>query len=155
VLRVWLDGELPTTELRAPEVNAAVSAVSAVPAVREQLVALQRAAMAGGGIVAEGRDVGTTVWPHADVKVFLTAEAGERARRRGADEGDAAAAALAERDRLDAGRSASPTRAHPSAVVLDSTGRRAADMIDEVVALVEAARRGRGDPGPSRGGGRR
>src|SRR5204862_2015116 len=59
VLRVWLDGETPGPELRTPEVNAAVSAVSAVPAVREQLVALQRAAMTGGGVVAEGRDVGT------------------------------------------------------------------------------------------------
>jgi cytidylate kinase len=152
VLRVWLDGEMPSEELRSPEVNRAVSAVSAVPAVREQLVALQRAAMAGGGIVAEGRDVGTAVWPQADVKVFLTADAGERARRRAADEGDAAAAALAERDRLDASRSASPTRAHPRAVVLDSTGRTAADMIDEVVALVEAARRRIRGPGPSGGG---
>jgi cytidylate kinase len=152
VLRVWLDGEMPSEELRAPEVNRAVSAVSAVPAVREQLVALQRAAMAGGGIVAEGRDVGTAVWPQADIKVFLTADAGERARRRAADEGDAAAAALAERDRLDANRSASPTRAHPRAVVLDSTGRTAADMIDEVVTLVEAARRRTRRPGPSGGG---
>jgi cytidylate kinase len=63
VLRVWLDGEMPSEELRASDVNRAVSAVSAVPAVREQLVALQRAAMAGGGIVAEGRDVGTAVCP--------------------------------------------------------------------------------------------
>ena len=152
VLRVWLDGEMPSGELRAPEVNRAVSPVSAVPAVREQLVALQRAAMAGGSIVAEGRDVGTAVWPQADVKVFLTADAGERARRRAADEGDAAATALAERDRLDASRSASPTRAHPRAVVLDSTGRTAADMIDEVVTLVEAARRRTRRPGPSGGG---
>jgi cytidylate kinase len=141
VLRVWLDGEVPERRLRSPDVNAAVSAVSAVPAVREQLVNLQRAAMAGGGIVAEGRDIATAVWPQAEVKVFLTAEAGERARRRGADEGDAAAAALAERDRLDASRAASPTRAHPDAVVLDSTGRSVADMVDELVGLVETARR--------------
>jgi cytidylate kinase len=114
--------------------------------VRELLVALQRSAMAGGGVVAEGRDVATAVWPEAEVKVFLTAAPGERARRRGADEGAAAGAAMAERDHLDASRAASPTRAHPNAVVLDSTGREAADMVAEVLALVAAARRrtGRG-----------
>jgi CMP/dCMP kinase len=141
VLRVWLDGEMLLGELRSREVNAAVSAASAVPAVREQMVALQRSAMAGGGIVAEGRDVGTAVWPEAEVKVFLTADPGERARRRSADEGDEAGKALAERDRRDSGRKISPTRAAGDAVLLDSTGLPAGDVIDRVVRLVDEARR--------------
>jgi cytidylate kinase len=140
VLRVWLDGEMLLGELRSREVNAGVSPVSAVPAVREQMVALQREVMAEGGIVAEGRDVGSTVWPEAQVKVFLTASPDERARRRSADEGEAAGAALAERDRIDSTRTASPTRAAPDAVLLDSTGRPAGDVIDQVLRLVQAAR---------------
>ena len=85
-----LDGAEPGPALRSPEVNANVSAVSAVPAVRELLVGLQRSLVGVGGIVVEGRDIGTVVWPDADVKVFLTASEDERARRRG---GDAEAAA--------------------------------------------------------------
>jgi cytidylate kinase len=139
-LRVWLDGEPPSAELRSPRVDAAVSAVSSVPAVRSHLVALQRAAMAGGGIVAEGRDVGSVVWPAADVKVFLTADPQERARRRGAEQGAAAGRALADRDRLDAGRAVSPVRPPPGARVVDSTGRPAAAVIDELAGLVRAAR---------------
>jgi cytidylate kinase len=140
VLRVWLDGELTGRELRSADVDANVSAVAAVPGVRTQLVALQRAAMAGGGIVAEGRDVGTVVWPEAEAKVFLTADPRERARRRGADAGSAAADAVAARDRIDGGRAASPTRPSDDAVVLDTTSRPVADVIDAVVRLVEAAR---------------
>ena len=140
-VRVLLDGSAMGEELRSPEVNAAVSAVSAVPAVREQLVALQRSAMAGGGVVAEGRDVGTAVWPEAEVKVFLTADAAERARRRAADE---PAEALARRDRLDSGRAASPTRAAEDALLLDSTGREVDDVVEQIVGLIDAARTGRG-----------
>jgi cytidylate kinase len=140
-VRVLLDGSAMGEELRSPEVNAAVSAVSAVPAVREQLVALQRAVISLGGIVAEGRDVGTVVWPQAEVKVFLTADAAERARRRAADE---SAEALARRDRLDSGRAASPTRAAEDALLLDSTGREVDDVVEQIVGLIDAARTGRG-----------
>jgi cytidylate kinase len=140
-VRVLLDGSAMGEELRSPEVNAAVSAVSAVPAVREQLVALQRAVISLGGIVAEGRDVGTVVWPQAEVKVFLTADAAERARRRAADE---PAEALARRDRLDSGRAASPTRAAEDALLLDSTGREVDDVVEQIVGLIDAARTGRG-----------
>jgi CMP/dCMP kinase len=140
-VRVLLDGSAMGEELRSPEVNAAVSAVSAVPAVREQLVALQRAVISLGGIVAEGRDVGTVVWPQAEVKVFLTADAAERARRRAADE---PAEALARRDRLDSGRAASPTRAAEDALLLDSTGREVDDVVEQIVGLIDVARTGRG-----------
>jgi CMP/dCMP kinase len=112
--------------------------------VREQLVALQRAVIGLGGVVAEGRDVGTVVWPQAEVKIFLTADAAERARRRGGGgtEGESAEA-VARRDRLDSGRAASPTRAAPDALVVDSTNRAPADVVTQIVGLVEAARAGR------------
>jgi cytidylate kinase len=142
-VRVLLDGAVLGEELRTPEVNAAVSPVSAVPAVREQLVELQRAVIGLGGLVAEGRDVGTVVWPQAEVKVFLTADAAERARRRGGPAGGESAEAVARRDRLDSGRATSPTRAAPDATVIDSTSRDADDVVAEIVTLVEAARAGR------------
>jgi cytidylate kinase len=134
---VRLDGREPGAALRSEAVNAAVSAVSAVPAVRTLLVALQRAAIGDGGIVVEGRDIGTVVWPEAEVKVFLTADDAERARRRGADE---AGVALAERDRKDSSRAVAPTRAHPEAAVIDSTGMRFPEVVGAVLAMVEAAR---------------
>src|SRR6266545_3541156 len=129
-------------EVRSPEVNGAVSAVAAVPAVRELLVALQRSLVGLGGIVVEGRDIGTVVWPGADVKVFLTASDDERARRRTSDHsgGGESASSLARRDRLDSGRAASPTRPAEDAVVMDSTDRAVGQVVDEILRLVEAAR---------------
>jgi cytidylate kinase len=140
--RVLLDGVPVGLELRSPQVNAAVSAVAAVPAVRELLVARQRALAGLGGIVVEGRDIGTVVWPGADVKVFLTASDRERARRRSSDRGGGgeSAEALARRDRLDSGRAASPTRAADDAVVIDSTDRTVDQVVEEILRLVEAAR---------------
>ncbi len=125
VARVLLDGVEPGPALRTPEVNASVSAVAAVPAVRELLVGLQRSLVGVGGIVVEGRDIGTVVWPDADVKVFLTASEHERARRRGGDTegGGETAETLARRDAIDSGRAASPTRAAADALVIDSTTR--------------------------------
>jgi CMP/dCMP kinase len=141
VSRVLLDGRPVQSELRAPEVSRAVSAVSAVPAVRHKMVALQRAVMERGGVVAEGRDIGTVVWPSAEVKVFLTASPAERARRRGSAGGPAESAEqVARRDHLDSSRAASPTRASAGALVLDSTDRSIDDVVAEIVRLVEAAR---------------
>jgi len=139
-VRVLLDGSVMGDELRSAEVSRSVSAVSAVGAVREQLIALQRAVISLGGIVAEGRDIGAVVWPQAEVKVFLTADAAERARRRAGGE---SADALALRDRLDSGRAASPTRAAPDALVIDSTGREVTDIVEEIVDLIATARAGR------------
>jgi cytidylate kinase len=145
--RVLLDGEPVGSELRSAKVNAAVSPVSAVPAVRGLLVKLQRSVMERGGVVAEGRDVGTAVCPGADVKVFLTASAAERARRRGiaTSAGEASwavesAEEVARRDRIDSSRAASPTRASPDAVLVDSTDRPIDDVVEQIVGLVEAAR---------------
>jgi CMP/dCMP kinase len=140
--RVLLEGVPAGPDLRSPAVNEAVSAVAAVPEVRELLVALQRSLVGLGGIVVEGRDIGTVVWPGADVKVFLTASDDVRARRRTGDHGGGgeSASSLARRDRLDAGRATSPTRAAEDAVVIDATQRTVGQVVDEILRLVEAAR---------------
>jgi cytidylate kinase len=131
---VRADGVPIEVEIRGPAVTAAVSAVSAVPAVRELLVARQREIIATvDRIVVEGRDIGAVVAPDAPLKVYLTADSGERARRRSAEDAvDVAAteADLARRDRLDSTRAASPLQLAPDAVEVDTTGLG----IDEVVA---------------------
>jgi cytidylate kinase len=131
--RVTLDGEDVTDELRTPEVGRAVSAIAAVAGVRTELVRRQREwAVARGGAVMEGRDIGSVVFPDAEVKVFLTASAGERARRRELDE---TADDLARRDLLDSTRAVSPLIVAQDAVVIDTTGRPVDDVVDEIVAL--------------------
>jgi cytidylate kinase len=136
---ITLDGEPVDTEIRSAETTSAVSAVSAVPAVRALLVDAQRELIGDGGIVVEGRDIGSVVWPTARPKVYLTATPEARARRRAGELGsdlDAVAADIARRDQLDSSRAASPLVQSLDAVVLDTT-----DLgIDEVVArLVELA----------------
>ncbi|MEU7874120.1 (d)CMP kinase [Dactylosporangium sp. NPDC049140] len=130
---ISVDGVGVDREIRGPEVTRAVSAVSAVPAVRALLVASQRSIIAEADrIVVEGRDIGTVVAPDADLKVYLTADAEERARRRSSENASdrvATAADLARRDRLDSTRAADPLRQADDAVVLDTT----ALGIDEVV----------------------
>jgi cytidylate kinase len=127
---VLLDGEDVSGEIRTPAVTTAVSPVSAVSQVRALLVAQQRriiseATAAAGGIVVEGRDIGTVVAPDAPLKVFLTATAAQRAARRAAQDGiaDVAAvqAAVERRDRFDASRDASPMCAADDAIELDTT----------------------------------
>jgi CMP/dCMP kinase len=128
--RVLLDGEDVAREIRGPAVTAAVSPVSAVSQVRELLVAAQRqiiseATASGGGIVVEGRDIGSVVVPDAPLKVFLTASATQRAVRRATQDGveDVAEVrrAVERRDRLDSSRTASPMCAAADAVELDTT----------------------------------
>lgn len=137
---VCLDGEDVAAATRSEEVTAAVSAVSAIAEVREHIVAVQRRWVVerGGNAVVEGRDIGTVVFPDAPVKIFLTARTGVRAERRAGDveasgHGVAAIAeALAERDRKDSTRAASPLRPADDAVIIDTS-----DLdIDEVVAAV-------------------
>jgi cytidylate kinase len=138
--RIVANGVDVSAEVRGPEVTAAVSTVSAVPGVRGALLVRQRELIGAGGIVVEGRDIGTTVAPDAGVKVFLTADATTRAARRtrqdgGADGGTQLAtteADLRRRDVADASRAASPLQQAPDAVVVDSSGL----SIDEVVQLV-------------------
>ncbi|MBY8874491.1 (d)CMP kinase [Micromonospora sp. PLK6-60] len=131
---VTVDGTVVDKEIRGPEVTAAVSAVSAVPAVRALLVDRQRQMIDNAGrIVVEGRDIGSVVAPDADLKVYLTASETARARRRSAEDAadvTATAADLARRDKLDSTRKTNPLQQAPDAVVLDSTELG----IDEVVA---------------------
>jgi cytidylate kinase len=137
-----LDGRDVSAQIRGPEVTAAVSIVSAHPAVRRVLVERQRAwARAHDGGVVEGRDIGTVVFPDAAVKVFLTATDEERARRRQRDEAAAARdveveavrEALRRRDHIDSSRAASPLRAADDALRIDTTDRSVDDVVREVV----------------------
>ena len=144
--RAYLGGEDVSVEIRGEEVTRAVSAVSAVPAIRTRLVALQRE-LAGGPdpVVVEGRDIGTVVLPDADVKVFLTASAETRARRRN-DQNIAAglpddyATVLADvqrRDHLDSTRAVSPLRPAADAVVVDTSEMTQDQVIGVLRDLVE------------------
>jgi len=147
-----VDGRDVSAAIRAPDVTAVVSTVSAHPDVRAVLVARQRAWVAkhDGGVV-EGRDIGTVVFPDARVKVFLTASDDERARRRQRDEVaadrsvevDRVHADLARRDALDSNRTASPLKAAPDALVVDTTGRDVDEVVGEIVERFEAAGRTR------------
>jgi cytidylate kinase len=140
--RVLLDGRDVTEEIRTPETSEAASRVAADPGVREALVAKQRALIAGGDWVAEGRDIGTVVAPDAALKVFLTASAQERARRRAAELGADPATVLAEqvlRDERDATREHSPLAAAPGAVVLDTSGLTIDEVVERIATLARAA----------------
>ncbi len=130
--RVTVNGRDVEDEIRSDGVNVAVSVVAANPDVRASMVERQReiAAAQPLGTVVEGRDITTVVFPHAPVKVFLTASLEERARRRGGDEGEAS---VARRDAADSTRVASPLRQAEDALVLDTTGRDVEDVAQEIV----------------------
>ncbi len=137
--RVLLDGADVTSAIRAPEISEAASRAAAEPAVRRAMVAQQRRLLEHGDWVAEGRDIGTVVAPDADVKVFLTADPRERARRRAAELGADVQTVLAEqalRDERDRGREHSPLRPAPGAVVLDATDLTVPEVVDRVIGLI-------------------
>jgi cytidylate kinase len=143
--RSYMAGENVSSEIRGDEVTKAVSAVSAVPAVRARLVQLQRQLAAGeGSVVVEGRDVGTVVLPDADVKIFLTASAEERARRRNdqniasglGDDYEAVLADVKRRDHLDSTRKVSPLRAADDALVVDTSDMTEAHVVAHLLDLV-------------------
>jgi cytidylate kinase len=130
-----VDGTDVSEAIRTREVTDAVSAVAAVPRVRARLIAMQREIIAAGGIVAEGRDIGTVVAPGAQVKVFLTADSAARAGRRSAEAIWSTQADQDRRDRLDAAQSAKAA----DAVVVDSTGLGLDEVIGLIVGLVPQA----------------
>jgi cytidylate kinase len=142
---VVVDGADVTRAIRTPDMDAAAAKVARLPRVREVLVARQREMGRTGGVVMEGRDIGTVVFPDADVKIYLDASAEERARRRAADPahgGSAApltevATALAARDQSDATRKASPLTIAPDAVLVDTTGVAIEDVLRRVLAIVD------------------
>ena len=145
---VCIGGHDVTAAARFPEVDAAVSAVSAVAGVRSALVERQRTLAGERDTVAEGRDIGTVVFPSAEVKVYLTASAEERARRRKIDlaaqghavEQDEVQARLERRDTYDSTRAVSPLEAAADATLLDTTGLSIEQVVDAIVGLAEAAR---------------
>lgn len=145
---VWVDDTEVTGFIREPRVNQAVSWVARVPGVREQLVRQQREWAAGGNVVVDGRDIGTVVFPGAELKLFLTASPAERARRRWRElvqqgyqvELGELERQVEERDHLDSGRAVAPLRPAEDAVVVDSTGRSVNEVVAEV--LRECERRG-------------
>jgi len=139
--RVLLDGRDVSQEIRAPEVSEAASVLAADPVVREALVARQRELIAHGDWVAEGRDIGTVVAPDAALKIFLTADPRERARRRATELGADVGTVLAEqamRDERDISREHSPLMAAPDAVTLDTTGLGVEEVVRRIAELARA-----------------
>jgi cytidylate kinase len=144
--RVRVDGHDVAVAIRTPEMDAAASVVARQPAVRRVLVDRQRALVAVGGIVMEGRDIGTVVFPAADVKIYLDASPEERARRRATDPAHASgkgttaiqevATALAERDRLDSTRATAPLAVAQDAVVIDTTTLTIEEAVERVMELI-------------------
>lgn len=154
---VLVDGQDRTAQIRTPEVDANVSAVAAVPEVRAAMLTVQRKAAESGNVVAEGRDIGTVVFPNAEVKVFLTADPSARALRRAVQRhgGDTATDAQAEanaeeraaieaeliaRDKADSERKAAPLKPAADAVHIDSTTLTVEEVCDAICKLMEKAR---------------
>jgi cytidylate kinase len=144
--RIRIDGDEVASAIRTPEMDKASAAVARHPDVRRTLVARQRSYGEGGGVVMEGRDIGTVVFPDADLKVYLDASPEERARRRAADPAHTAAkgaqlsevaTALAERDKSDSTRAVSPLAVAPDAVIIDTTGVPVDRVVEQVLALID------------------
>lgn len=144
--RLLLDGQDRADEIRTPEMSAGASQVSAYPGVRRALLAMQRDLGRDGGVVLEGRDIGTVVFPDAEVKLFLTASAEERARRRVKDlqnrgteaDYDQILAKIRSRDEADSTRAIAPLRPAEDAVMLDSTSLDLESVVQHVLELVQA-----------------
>jgi cytidylate kinase len=141
---ITVDGADVSVEIRGQDVTAAVSPVSAVPEVRARLLDLQREVIGEGGIVVEGRDIGSVVWPQAEVKVYLSADPDARAQRRTAEQGGTDVArtqeSLLERDRIDSGRATAPLTMADGAVHIDTTRLTLAEVIEGIVELATGAR---------------
>ena len=140
---VYLDGSNVAQAIRTPEVTLAAAQVSRLPEVRKKLIALQRSLARGKGVVMEGRDIGTVVFPDAPLKIFLKADVEERARRRlNQDLHDGRARTLEQtaydigrRDQLDAERKVSPLVPALDAIEIDSTRLSADEVVDRIIAL--------------------
>ena len=140
--RMYLDGEDVSADIRSIEVTASVSAVAALPEVRKVMVSHQRAWVArhGQDVVVEGRDIGTVVFPEADLKIWLSASAEERARRRALQTGENPGVVMKEldrRDRADSGRKVSPLTPAEDAIHLDTTGMTVEEVVDRIVTLID------------------
>ncbi len=147
---VTIDGTDVTRAIRTPEIDRAAAVVARLARVRAVLVERQRRMGEGGGIVMEGRDIGTVVFPDADVKIYLDAAPEERARRRATDPAHSGpvavadvATALTARDELDRTRAASPLYAAPDAIVVDTTGKSVTEVVDEVMKVIRVKVKGK------------
>jgi cytidylate kinase len=151
---ITVNGADVAVEIRGDDVNAAVSPVSAVPRVRARMLVMQRRiiedAMRAGGIVVEGRDIGSVVWPDAPVKVYLSADPAARAQRRALEEGgsdvEATRESLLARDEIDSGRAVSPLVLAEGAVHVDTTDLTLDEAIETIVAMAAAVGREVGTP---------
>jgi len=145
-IRVMCDREDVTEAIRSPEISRLASDISKRKGVRDALVQLQRAMGRGGGVVLEGRDIGTVVFPDADVKFYLDAETEERARRRFSEllekgtkvDFGATFEEVRQRDQNDMNRILSPLRRAENAVLIDSTHRSVEEVVEEMVRIVRA-----------------
>lgn len=144
--RVFVDGHEVTKDIRTEKIAANVSAVAAIPEVRAQMVEQQRQIAQAGGIVMDGRDIGTTVLPDAQVKIFLVASAHERARRRyeenlqkglATQSLDELEAAIKLRDQKDSTRKVSPLTQAKDAILIDTTSLTIDQVVDEISALIK------------------
>jgi len=143
---VFIAGEDVSSAIRTPEISQGASQVSAHPPVRAALLELQRRLGSGGGVVVEGRDTGTVVFPSADAKFFLTATEVERARRRVAELGPSAdyektLLEIRERDQRDASRDVAPMRPADDAVLVDNSTQTIEQVVENLAAVVEARAR--------------
>lgn len=141
--RVLLDGRDVSEAIRTPDASEAASRVAAEAGVREALVAKQRAMIVDGDWVAEGRDIGTVVAPEAELKIYLTADPAERARRRAMELGGDQAVVMAEqtiRDERDSTREHSPLQAAPGAIELDTTGLGIEQVVERIATLAGEAK---------------
>jgi cytidylate kinase len=146
---IWVNGKDATRLLHTETAGAVASAIASYPAVRAALVDLQLGFRRPPGLVADGRDMGTVIFPDAEFKVFLTASAEERARRRYKQLKDKGVSAnldsllheIAARDERDAGRAVAPLKPAADAVILDSTGMPITEVIDRVLAVLPASMR--------------
>ncbi len=145
---VTIDGADVTRAIRTPDIDRAAAAVARLPRVRSVLVDRQRQIAADRAVVMEGRDIGTVVFPNADVKIYLDAAPEERARRRAMDSAHSpvavadVATALTARDEIDRTRAASPLYAAADAVVVDTTGKSVDQVVKEVLAIVREKQEG-------------
>jgi CMP/dCMP kinase len=146
-LNVFVDGENVTKRIRSEEVGLAASTVSAVSAVRKRLLSIQRDVGERGGIVAEGRDMGTVVFPNADYKFYLDADVEERIRRRhnelltrgGSSDYKTIAGGLVARDRQDQERDIAPLKASEDAIIVDSTMMSITEVIKKMISIIKGA----------------
>lgn len=146
-VRLLVDGYFPEKEIRTAETSAAVPAVAAVPPVREWMKALQRDCVRFGNLVMEGRDIGSNVFPETDLKFYLDASLGERARRR---EADGVSENLELRDRRDSQRAAAPLMVPLGAMVINNSGQTPEETSEVIIQEVRRRLEGRAGPAPGK-----